>query len=845
MKTIVAMILVPVTAWASSCPTGKCGTGPVACTPTCASLCASTAPAGCPHDSSVQACQQRTTRGNGLAATISIADGLVSIEGDADAYAIALCNHTAGDAGTPGPIGPTGPVCTQPGGRCSTYDGGVNSCCSGICTGAYEFQVCLPAPSGPSGPPGNTGPSGPPGATGQQGPSGGIGPTGVTGKSSFTTLTQPYTYPAAGSGSLSLYWTTVASDSTGQYLAGAGGLVNQHSQYVYTSSAYGSGWVSATGSGLNDGWRRVRSSSSGANLAAIRWAELNVYLSTDYGTAWAAKGSGGSGYLTGLAASSDLSTMYAWASSSGLRKSTDTGTTWSAITIPSGCDSSIIATSANGQKVNLLGGVACNSTDGGATWSKVSVCNGGNDAAMSSDGTRIVSVGDACNSHYSTNSGATWASVGGEAYWAFTRVACDSTCTNVIAANSHYTTIMRSTAAAVNFSSSLGSPSGDTWAALASDSTGTYLVAADGSPGYLWTSANAGVSWSHSTAAVTTMFGVDFSFAPLNAIICGNAQTCVTVSSTGTTQINVSPYLGVSGTVLASGALVYPGAQIGATGTTGNVGATGSTGATGGTGATGPTGPTGTAGINGGTGPTGPQGVTGPTGPNPAPTGTTGAVAFVDTGVAFTERRLTLDDIDPAWTINSFTETTLTSLEAGQTLSNPAFTASYSATPSSASITDGTHSTNLGTPFTSGILTATYTYSSVPYGSQTWTLTAIGPVTHTRTATAYWYWLGYWGAADIGANDAAFCKALGSSAFETSYAQTRSIASTGTQYLWMCWPSGFGTPSGYKDATTGFAVPASKVAGSLAVTNSSGGVTTYDLIRTDNNYLGTVNWQVY
>jgi hypothetical protein len=78
-------------------------------------------------------------------------------------------------------------------------------------------------------------------------------------------------------------------------------------------------------------------------------------------------------------------------------------------------------------------------------------------------------------------------------------------------------------------------------------------------------------------------------------------------------------------------------------------------------------------------------------------------------------------------------------LELGATQSNPAFTASYSVTPSSANITntDGINSPfALTTPFTSGTVTGSFTHSTVT--TTTFTLTAIGSSTQTATCTDTW-----------------------------------------------------------------------------------------------------------
>jgi hypothetical protein len=221
----------------------------------------------------------------------------------------------------------------------------------------------------------------------------------------------------------------------------------------------------------------------------------------------------------------------------------------------------------------------------------------------------------------------------------------------------------------------------------------------------------------------------------------------------------------------------------------------------------------------------------------------------VDTGAGWEERKLTLDDILPAWSISSFAVGT-TVLEVGQTYTNPTFTAAYSATPVSASIAGSLGgSVNLTTPFTSGTITGSYCVSgptSLPYGQITWTLTANGPPSHTAPTYSTWYWLGYWGSADSGVYNAAYCTGLGSSTYEIAYAQTQAFTPASTNYLCFCWPTAFGTPSGFKDANTGFAVPTTKLGSAVSVTNSHGASANYDIWCSDNNHLANpTTVQVY
>lgn len=115
-------------------------------------------------------------------------------------------------------------------------------------------------------------------------------------------------------------------------------------------------------------------------------------------------------------------------------------------------------------------------------------------------------------------------------------------------------------------------------------------------------------------------------------------------------------------------------------------------------------------------------------------------------------RPLTQDDIAAGFTIISFTCGLCTTVEIGATVNNPAFTASYSSTPSSASITNtlGINSPfSLTTPFTSGTVIGVFTQSI--QATTTFTLTAIGTSTKTATKTINWYPRSFGGVGAAGA----------------------------------------------------------------------------------------------
>jgi hypothetical protein len=109
------------------------------------------------------------------------------------------------------------------------------------------------------------------------------------------------------------------------------------------------------------------------------------------------------------------------------------------------------------------------------------------------------------------------------------------------------------------------------------------------------------------------------------------------------------------------------------------------------------------------------------------------AVPIYSTGTSsYNIRKLTLDDIGPAFAITSFSGGS--TVEVGATVTNPAFTASYASAAASATITNtdsiGSPLT-LTTPFTSGTVTGSFSHSTA--SSVTFTLTAIAATTKTAT----------------------------------------------------------------------------------------------------------------
>jgi hypothetical protein len=269
-------------------------------------------------------------------------------------------------------------------------------------------------------------------------------------------------------------------------------------------------------------------------------------------------------------------------------------------------------------------------------------------------------------------------------------------------------------------------------------------------------------------------------------------------------------------------------------------------------GGSGGTGPTGASGPTGATGGTGPTGATGPASSNAtefqsvpiAATSVGQSFVYVyDTASSeFDLRQLTADDIGAGFSITSFSGGS--TVEVGATVTNPAFTASYSATPTSAQITntDGIDSPlALTTPFTSGTVVGAFTHAALAV--VTFTLTAIKGVTKTATQAINFFPRSFGGVATAGATSAT---ASGTSAVlnggdgtltnaglaASPVGQTFGPFAPSSQKIDILVPH-TGSPHTWKDPATGFAF-AMNAPTTFSFTNVNGSVLSMDLYESTN-----------
>lgn len=199
-------------------------------------------------------------------------------------------------------------------------------------------------------------------------------------------------------------------------------------------------------------------------------------------------------------------------------------------------------------------------------------------------------------------------------------------------------------------------------------------------------------------------------------------------------------------------------------------------------------------------------------------------------------RRLTLDDIDPAFAAALSGGTTL---EVGASAVNPALTASYTGgPPTSASVSDsdGNPATTLSSPFTDATIARAYT-KTANNASVTWTLSAVkGSLTRTATTSTAWRPRVYYGVGVDGLNTETAIEALASSALASSRARSFTVAPGSGEHIYYAFPASYGeavfTVGGFEG---GFEL----VSDSISVTNSNGVTQSYRLYKSTNPNLGS------
>jgi hypothetical protein len=232
--------------------------------------------------------------------------------------------------------------------------------------------------------------------------------------------------------------------------------------------------------------------------------------------------------------------------------------------------------------------------------------------------------------------------------------------------------------------------------------------------------------------------------------------------------------------------------------------------------------------ASGATGPTGPTGATGPSG-LPDPTALSdGTVMVVRSGV-WVSGKLTADDIAPAFSVSGgFTGTGL--VEVGTTVPTVSVSASYpNGAATSATLTDGTHTNTLGSPYTSSSLNnggAGYTSSTPVQFNFVLASHQGGNNASLNDALVFADRL-YYDSAVPGTYNAAFIAALTGQAIASTRSRTINFPDCGgTKRTYYALPTSYGTPTFTKNNLN---YPMTNVASAIMVTNGLGVVISYEL----------------
>lgn len=213
------------------------------------------------------------------------------------------------------------------------------------------------------------------------------------------------------------------------------------------------------------------------------------------------------------------------------------------------------------------------------------------------------------------------------------------------------------------------------------------------------------------------------------------------------------------------------------------------------------------------------------------PTGAFPEVIGYDGAGHIIAEQITYDMIGPAFAVNISGPGT--PVEAGTAIVNPQFSVSYNQTPVSASFNDGSGPLTISpaTLTTLGYGGAANTFPAHTYNDpgslnavQDWTYAATNSSGVTRTATwgVTWWRRTWFDMVNIpGTYNAAFILGLTSTRIQPGFANSYAIPSgDGVKFGHICLPTGWGSPSVFKEHVSQLPVAWTKVASGISVTHN-------------------------
>lgn len=204
---------------------------------------------------------------------------------------------------------------------------------------------------------------------------------------------------------------------------------------------------------------------------------------------------------------------------------------------------------------------------------------------------------------------------------------------------------------------------------------------------------------------------------------------------------------------------------------------------------------------------------------------------------------ITEDMIHPGFNITSFTGGSI--VEVGQTITTPSFNASYSVSPdvtaNSVVLTDDQSNPPKDVTGTPTVFSSNNNFTKNTFGATvTWTLTAKkGPITRTSTTTSNWWQKNYYGLGPAGQTSESFIESL-TGFLSNTRATTFSVTAGGSDYIYYCFRSAYGTPTFFVGGFEG----GFSLIGTTSVTNAHGFTENYDVYQSTNVGLGSTTVQV-
>src|SRR5262245_31356072 len=284
------------------------------------------------------------------------------------------------------------------------------------------------------------------------------------------------------------FWQGIACDATcTKLVAGATSATPEGGDFVYTSTDSGATWTQQTGS-LAAGYQGVASSSDGTKLVAVA-LDLDIQTSDDSGVTWTDQAGSGPQAWWWVAGDLTCTKVAAIVTFGFIYTSTDSGVSWMACAEPRTWLR--IASSSDGTKLAATDfSRIWTSDDSGVTWIARDSNRGWIGIAMSADGSKMIAAdnGPAANGllYLSTDGGMTWVPQPQAGTRNWQDVACDSTCTTMMAADYGGNIFVSDDSGSTWVAQSQAGS--HEWNAIAMSTDGTKLVAAEFG-GTVWTSA--------------------------------------------------------------------------------------------------------------------------------------------------------------------------------------------------------------------------------------------------------------------------------------------------------------------------------------------------------------------